>query len=120
MALANGGLDWRGLGESITGTAISTGMIFFIVLGAAVYNGFLAFSQLPQETANAVATLGVSPWLVLLAILPCYLVFGCVMDSLSMILLTVPIFFPIVSVLDFGLPPETGRASCRERGGQDG
>lgn len=106
MALANGGLDWRGLGESITGTAISTGMIFFIVLGAAVYNGFLAFSQLPQETANAVATLGVSPWLVLVAILVCYLVFGCVMDSLSMILLTVPIFFPIVSVLDFGLPPE--------------
>src|SRR3546814_17842332 len=81
-------------------------MIFFIVLGAAVYNGFLAFSQLPQETANAVATLGVSPWLVLLAILPCYLVFGCVMDSLSMILLTVPIFFPIVSVLDFRLTPE--------------
>src|SRR3546814_8079853 len=81
-------------------------MIFFIVLGAAVYNGFLAFAQPPQETANAVATLGISPWLVLLAILLCYLVFGCVMDSLSMILLTVPIFFPIVSVLDFGLPPE--------------
>ncbi len=106
IALANGGLTWRSLGESITGTAISTGMIFFIVLGAAVYNGFLAFSQLPQETANYVATLGISPWLVLLVILLCYLVFGCVMDSLSMILLTIPIFFPIVSVLDFGLPAE--------------
>src|SRR3546814_9725350 len=89
MALANGGLDWRGLGEAITGTAIPTGMIFFIVLGAAVYNGFLAFPQLPQETAKAVATLGISPWLVLLAILLCYLVFGCVMDSLSMILLKI-------------------------------
>ena len=106
VALVNGGLSWRGLGEAITGTAISTGMIFFIVLGAAVYNGFLAFSQLPQEAAMAVASLGVSPWLVLVAILLCYLVFGCVMDSLSMILLTVPIFFPIVSVLDFGLPAE--------------
>ncbi|HMA15098.1 MAG: TRAP transporter large permease [Bacteroidota bacterium] len=106
VALANGGLTWRGLGEAITGTAISTGMIFFIVLGAAVYNGFLAFSQLPQETAMTVAALGVSPWLVLTVILLCYLVFGCVMDSLSMILLTVPIFFPIVSALDFGLPPE--------------
>ena len=106
VALANGGLTWRGLGEAITGTAISTGMIFFIVLGAAVYNGFLAFSQLPQEAASTVATLGISPWLVLLAILACYLVFGCVMDSLSMILLTIPIFFPIVSVLDFGLPAE--------------
>src|SRR3546814_3621439 len=49
VALLNGGLSWRGLGEAITGTAISTGMIFFIVLGAAVFNGFLAFSQLPQE-----------------------------------------------------------------------
>ncbi len=106
VALVNGGLNWRGLGQAITGTAVSTGMIFFIVLGAAVYNGFLAFSQLPQEAANFVATMGVSPWLVLLAILLCYLVFGCVMDSLSMILLTIPIFFPIVSVLDFGLPAE--------------
>ncbi|GAB4391615.1 MAG: TRAP transporter large permease [Kiloniellaceae bacterium] len=106
VALFNGGLTWRGLGECITGTAISTGMIFFIVLGAAVYNGFLAFSQLPQEAANTVATLGISPWLVLLAILACYLIFGCVMESLSMILLTIPIFFPIVSALDFGLPAE--------------
>ena len=106
VALFNGRLTWRGLGECITGTAISTGMIFFIVLGAAVYNGFLAFSQLPQEAANTVATLGISPWLVLLAILACYLIFGCVMDSLSMILLTIPIFFPIVSALDFGLPAE--------------
>ena len=106
VALVNRGLDWRGLGEAITGTAVSTGMIFFIVLGAAVYNGFLAFSQLPQELANTVAGLSISPWLVLLAILLCYLVFGCIMDSLSMILLTIPIFFPIVSVLDFGLPAE--------------
>lgn len=106
IALINGGLGWRGLGKCITGTAISTGMIFFIVLGAVVYNGFLAFSQLPQEAALTIATMGVSPWLVLVVILLCYLVFGCVMDSLSMILLTIPIFFPIVSALDFGLPAE--------------
>src|SRR3546814_7408465 len=81
-------------------------MIFFIVLGAAVFNCFLAFSQLPQEAARMVVSLDISPWLVLVAILVCYLVFGCVMDSLSMILLTIPIFFPVVSVLDFGLPPE--------------
>src|SRR3546814_14929300 len=87
-------------------TASSTGMIFFIVLGAAVRNGFLAFSQLPQEAARMVVSLDISPWLVLVAILVCYLVFGCVMDSLSMILLTIPIFFPVVSVLDFGLPPK--------------
>jgi TRAP-type C4-dicarboxylate transport system permease large subunit len=71
-----------------------------------VYNTFLALSQLPQEGAQLVAAAGLSPWTVLTAILLLYLVFGCVMDSLSMILLTIPIFFPIVSVLDFGLPPE--------------
>ncbi|WP_186395884.1 TRAP transporter large permease [Stappia sp. TSB10GB4] len=106
VALLNGGLDRKGLVESFLSTASATGMIFFIVLGATVYNGFLAFSQLPQQSAAYVAGLGLSPWTVLVVILICYLIFGCIMDSLSMILLTIPIFFPIVAALDFGLPPE--------------
>jgi tripartite ATP-independent transporter DctM subunit len=106
VALANGGLGWRGLGEAITGTANTTAMIFFIILGAAVFNGFLALSQLPQELVRQVTALGLDPYLVLVAILLCYLLFGCVMDSLSMILLTIPIFFPVVMALDFGLSPE--------------
>jgi tripartite ATP-independent transporter DctM subunit len=106
IAWANGGLDWKGLRESILATAVSTGMIFFIILGAAVFNSFLAFSQLPQEAARFVGESGLSPWLILTLVLLCYLVFGCVMDSLSMILLTIPIFFPMVMALDFGLTPE--------------
>ncbi|MEM6889544.1 MAG: TRAP transporter large permease subunit, partial [Pseudomonadota bacterium] len=47
-----------------------------------------------------------NPWLVLSVVLAFYLVFGCLMDSLSMILLTVPIFFPVISAMDFGLNPE--------------
>jgi C4-dicarboxylate transporter, DctM subunit len=81
-------------------------MIFMIVLGAGVYNTFLALSQLPQEAAASVASWGVSPTVVLIAILLLYVVLGCFMDSLSMILLTIPVFFPIVTALDFGLPPE--------------
>ena len=77
-----------------------------IVLGAGVYNTFLALSQLPQEAAAAVASWGVSPLLVLTAILVLYVILGCFMDSLSMILLTIPVFFPIVSALDYGLPPD--------------
>ncbi len=106
IALANRGLTWATLKSSILDTANSTGMIFLIILGAAIYNGFLALSQLPQEAAMFVTEQGYSPWLVLTIILLLYLVFGCVMDSLSMILLTVPIFFPIVIGLDFGLPTE--------------
>ncbi|MGB3406622.1 MAG: TRAP transporter large permease [Jannaschia sp.] len=103
IALINGGLTGRTLIESFTVTAKSTAMIFFIVLGAAIYNGFLALTQVPQELSNWVVSQGYAPITVLIVILVFYLVFGCLMDSLSMILLTVPIFFPVISVLDFGL-----------------
>ncbi|WP_404863674.1 TRAP transporter large permease [Georhizobium sp. MAB10] len=106
IALINRGLNWTTLKEAIVSTAGATGMIFFIVLGAAVFNSFLALSQLPQTMAAFVTEQGFSPWMVLTIILVLYLVMGCFMDSLSMILLTVPIFFPIVSVLDFGLTAE--------------
>ncbi|WAP69553.1 TRAP transporter large permease [Jiella pelagia] len=106
IALLNGGLKDGALGQSIRETAVATGMIFLIILGAGVYNSFLALSQLPQEAATWVVEQGFSPWMVLAVILLTYLAFGCVMDSLSMILLTVPIFFPIVSGLDFGLSPD--------------
>ncbi|UJQ95694.1 TRAP transporter large permease [Mariluticola halotolerans] len=105
IALLNGGLTRKTFIEAILVTASATAMIFLIVFGANVYNAFLALSQLPQEAAAFVTAQGFNPWLVLAIILLLYMVFGCVMDSLSMILLTIPIFFPIVSVLDFGLPP---------------
>lgn len=103
IAWAMGGLNWRTLKESFFVTAKSSGMIFFIVLGAAFYNGFLALTQLPQEAAAWVSASGFSPIVVLIIILVFYLLLGCLMDSLSMILLTIPIFWPIVQSLDFGL-----------------
>jgi C4-dicarboxylate transporter, DctM subunit len=105
-AWAAGGLNRRTLRDAFLGTAIATGMIFMIVLGAGLYNTFLALSQLPQEMAQWVIDLGMSPWLVLATVLVVYLLLGCVMDSLSMILLTIPIFFPMIMGLDFGLTPE--------------
>ncbi len=106
IALLNGGLTRSTLLTSLTSTAKSTAMIFFIVLGAGFYNGFLALSQVPQSLAAWVGDQGFSPWTILTIILVIYLVLGCFMDSLSMILLTVPIFWPIMQVLDFGLTPE--------------
>ncbi len=106
IALINGGLTKRTLFDSILATASATGMIFFIVFGASIYNGFLALSQVPQEIAGWVVGQGFNPWMVMTLILIIYLVLGCVMDSLSMILLTIPIFFPIVSGLDYGLGAE--------------
>ncbi len=103
MAWAGGGLGWGGLTEALLETARATAMIFFILLGAALYNGFLAYARVPQEMSAFIAGLGLGPLAVLGLILLFYLALGCVMDSLSMILLTIPIFWPLISGLDFGL-----------------
>ena len=106
LAWRRGGITRESAKRMLQGTATGTAMVFFIVLGAAAFNTFLALSQMPQELAAWIGTLQVSPYVVLVAILLFYLLLGCVMDSLSMILLTIPILFPVVSVLDFGLSPE--------------
>ncbi len=106
IAFLNRGLNWDTIVESFLVTAKSTAMIFFIILGAGFYNGFLALSQVPQEISNFVVSQGLSPWMVLTLVLLFYLILGCLMDSLSMILLTVPIFFPVIVGLDFGMSQE--------------
>jgi tripartite ATP-independent transporter DctM subunit len=101
IAWFNGGLTRATLAESFVVTARSSAMIFFIIFGAAFYNGFLALTQVPQSIAEFVGSQGYAPIVVLLIILCFYLVLGCVMDSLSMILLTIPIFWPVMMELDF-------------------
>ncbi len=107
VAWRSGGLKGRGFLECMYGTAAATGMIFLILLGADVLNVFLALTQLNVELAKWVIGLELSPLLVLFLIILIYLVLGCIMDSLSMILLTIPIFFPIIMGLDlWGLAAE--------------
>jgi tripartite ATP-independent transporter DctM subunit len=106
VAFVNGGLDRKSMFDCFKETAVSTGMIFFIILGASVFNSFLAFSRLPQVGAEWVTAQGFAPMTVLIIILILYIIFGCIMDSLSMIVLTIPIFFPIVTAMDFGMSPE--------------
>jgi tripartite ATP-independent transporter DctM subunit len=106
VAWASGNLGWSQLKGALIATASGTAMIFLIVLGAAFFNAFLALSQVPQTVSAWVTEQGFGPWVVLAIILAIYLILGCVMDSLSMIFLTIPIFFPVMQSLDFGLPPE--------------
>jgi len=101
-----GGLNLTTFRDCVLNAASATAMIFFIVLGAQLFNAFLAITQAPQDLALWVTGQGFAPMTVLLVMLVAYLIFGCVMDSLSMILLTIPIFFPIIEALDFGLSPE--------------
>ncbi len=104
------GMRWNDVIECFYGTAEATGMIFLILLGADMLNVFLALSQLPAELANWVGNSGFSPFLVLFSIIVIYLLLGCIMDSLSMILLTIPIFFPIIMGLDFWGLGQTDKA----------
>lgn len=106
LALLSRQMDRVKLRNAILATAASSAMIFLIIFGAGLYNNFLALTQLPQTASMWVGEQGFSPWTVLTVILIMYLVFGCLMDSLSMVLLTVPIIYPIVSTLDFGLSPQ--------------
>jgi len=103
LALARGGLDRRGLADCLVGTAETTAMIFLILLGADIFNAFLAFTRMPADLAAWIADGGFEPMVVVAAILLLYFVLGCLMDSLSMILLTVPVFLPAMRVLDFGM-----------------
>ncbi len=98
-------LTWAGLLQSFYATAEASAMIFMIFVGADILNSALALSQAPNQLANAVAHLGLPPLAIIALILVFYVVLGCVMDELSMILLTIPIFFPLVMGLDLGLPP---------------
>lgn len=102
-AIASGGMTFPKLRQAILSTAAASGMIFLIILGAGIYNNFLSLTQLPQTASVWVGDQGFTPWVILTLVLIMYLVFGCIMDSLSMVLLTVPIIFPIMSVLDFGM-----------------
>jgi len=103
LALAKGNMSWALFKEAIITTAVSSAMIFFIVLGAKLYNSFLALTQMPQELSMFVVSQGYAPITVLILILVFYLIMGCLMDSLSMILLTIPIFWPVMAQMDFGL-----------------
>ena len=91
---------------ALLATAETTAMIFAILLGAEVFNAFLALSQAPDLLALWVTEQGFPPYGVMVALLVTYLVLGAVMDELAMILLTLPVFFPVITALDFGLPPE--------------
>ena len=106
ITLLQRSLSLDGLRESLIQTASTSAMIFIIILGSEVFSAFLALSQLPADAAAAISRLGWPPLLIMALLLAFYILLGAVMDELAMLLLTLPIFFPIVSALDFGMPAD--------------
>ena len=106
-ALLKGEMTVAKFKECFYGTAVSAAMIFLIFIGADLMNAALALTQVPNQLAALVGSWGLSPLIVVVAILLFYVLLGAVMDELSMLLLTIPIFFPMVMGLDFGMPKES-------------
>ena len=100
-------MTWAKFKQCFYATAESSAMIFLIFIGADLMNSALALTQVPNQLAAVVGGWGLSPLMVVTAILLFYVVLGAVMDELSMLLLTIPIFFPMVMSLDFGMPKES-------------
>ena len=99
------GLD--GIRRSLLGAAETSAMVFMIFLGADMMNSALALTQMPARLADWVGHLQVAPLLIVGAVLLFYVILGCVMDELSMILLTIPVLFPAIMGLElWGLSAE--------------
>jgi tripartite ATP-independent transporter DctM subunit len=109
VGVLRGTLKPRQVREALLATAETTAMIFVILLGAEVFNAFLALTSAPELLALWIGEQEFPPLGVLALLLFAYIILGAVMDELAMILLTLPIFFPVVTALDFGLasPEET-------------
>ncbi|MGE6784274.1 TRAP transporter large permease [Ensifer adhaerens] len=99
-------LSLSALKNAVLQTAETSGMIFLILLGAEVFGAFLALTQMPSTLASMVGQSGLPPYVVICGMLVTYLVLGAVMDELAMILLTLPVFIPIILTLDLGMPTE--------------
>ena len=101
FALARGALDWRTLLDVLVDSARTTAMLFVILVGALVFSNFINFTSLPGDLRNLVSQHNLSPIAVMVAICTIYVILGTAMEELSMILLTVPVFFPLVVALGF-------------------
>jgi tripartite ATP-independent transporter DctM subunit len=105
IAIVIGGMRWNGFYRSLLATAETTAMIFLILLGAELFGAALALSQMPNELSRQIAGLDLPPMMIVVCILLIYLLLGCVMESLAMVLLTLPVFIPVILALDLGMSP---------------
>jgi C4-dicarboxylate transporter DctM subunit len=101
IALFRGQLSFRGFSEAVADTTKISCMIMVIVTGAMVFGHFMAITRIPFELAEYVGSLPLPRHAIMGMIILVYLVGGCFMDALAMVMLTIPIFFPVVQTLGF-------------------
>ncbi len=99
--ILNKQLTWENIKVSLVETAKMSGMLMFIVLAAYIFGYFLAVTRVPMTLADWVVDAGLNKYVILVAIMIIYVIMGCFMDTLAMILLTVPIFLPMLEAMGF-------------------
>ena len=101
FALLRGRLSWRSLFEVLVESARTTDMLFTLLIAATLFANFVNFTTLPGDLKEWITHLGLSPTMVIVAMMGIYVILGTVMEELTMVLLTIPLFFPVVTQLGF-------------------
>jgi tripartite ATP-independent transporter DctM subunit len=101
FALARRRLTWRILFQVLVESGRTTAMLFTLLIAATVFANFVNFTSMPGDLKTWITHLGLSPTMIIVAMMFIYIVLGTVMEELTMVLLTIPLFFPIVTSLGF-------------------
>ena len=111
LCLARRKLTWKGFVASIIDTLRISCLVFMIVAGAVIFGRFLAVTRLPFEAATWISSLTMPNWVLFWIIMVCYIIGGCVMDALAFLLVSLPIFYPIVTAMGYD-PIWFGQVIC--------
>lgn len=103
IALIRRSLTWRVLYDTLVESGRTSAMLFAILIGAMVFANFINIARVPSLLSDFVGALGLSPMMIILALTVIYFVLGCVLESMSMLVLTVPVFYPLI--LAAGIDP---------------
>ncbi|MEO6625008.1 MAG: TRAP transporter large permease [Burkholderiaceae bacterium] len=101
FALARRALGWKTLLEVLVESARTTAMLFTLLIAATIFANFVNFTTMPGDLKEWITHLGLSSVMVVGAMMVIYVILGTVMEELTMVLLTIPLFFPIVTALGF-------------------
>ncbi len=101
ISLVERKMGWNEIRLSLTETTRTTAMIMFLLAGAIIFGQFMAVSRIPFEVAGWTASLPLPPFVIMGLIILIYLILGFFIDALALILLTIPVFYPVVTALDY-------------------
>jgi C4-dicarboxylate transporter DctM subunit len=101
VALIRRQMTWQGFVKSLYETLRTSCMIMFLIAGAVVFGKFLAVSRIPFDIATWIGGFNLPPFLILMAVVAVYLLGGCIMDALALVMLTIPIFYPVIVHLGY-------------------